>query len=97
MLTKYLYAAMRDARYAIPKDERSYNGEIPQRRWVYANAPTSEECRTSVAVTIEPWLLFRVHPHLKLPTIEVKNGKLFPENWNCRPCSISQRFKGRKS
>ena len=45
MLTKYLAAAMRHARYEILKDNGAYYGEIPKCRGVYAQAATLEECR----------------------------------------------------
>jgi len=78
MLRKCLGAAMRNARYEILKDDRTYYGEIPQCRGVYANAPTLEECRTALAETLEDWLLFRIHRHLKLPRIERKEWEALP-------------------
>jgi predicted RNase H-like HicB family nuclease len=69
MLTRYVAAAMGLARYEILKDDRSYYGEIPQCRGVYANAPSLEECRAALAETLEDWLLFRIHKHLPLPKI----------------------------
>ena len=41
MLTRYVEAAMRRARYEILKDDGTYYGEIPGCRGVYANAASS--------------------------------------------------------
>ncbi|MBM4024209.1 MAG: type II toxin-antitoxin system HicB family antitoxin [Planctomycetes bacterium] len=70
MLTKYLEAAMRHARYEILSDDGTYYGEIPECRGVYANAPTLEECRSELAEVLEDWLLFSIHKNLPLPKID---------------------------
>jgi predicted RNase H-like HicB family nuclease len=70
MLTKYLEAAMRHARYEILADDGTYYGEIPECQGVYANAPTLEECRSELAEVLEDWLLFRIYKNLPLPKID---------------------------
>ncbi len=70
MLTKYLEAAMRHARYEILADDGSYYGEIPDCRGVYANASTLEQCRAEVEEALEDWLLFRIYKNLSLPKID---------------------------
>lgn len=70
MLTKYIAAVMRRARYEILSDDGSYYGEIPKCRGVYANARTLEECRAALADALEDWVLFRIHRHLPLPRID---------------------------
>ncbi|MGD0999611.1 MAG: type II toxin-antitoxin system HicB family antitoxin [Candidatus Brocadiia bacterium] len=70
MLSKYLEAAMRNARYEILTDDGSYYGEISKCRGVYANARTLEDCRAALAEVLEDWLLFRIHRHLPLPKID---------------------------
>jgi predicted RNase H-like HicB family nuclease len=70
MLTKYLKAAMRHARYEILRDDETYYGEIPRCRGVYATTPTLEACRDALAETLEEWVLFRIHRHLHLPKID---------------------------
>ena len=69
MLTKYIDAAMRRARYEILTDDSSVYGEISQCRGVYANAPSLEKCRSALVEALEDWLLFRIHKHLPLPKI----------------------------
>ena len=70
MLTKYLDAAMRHARYEILEDDGAYYGAIPECRGVYASAATLEECRSELAEVLEDWLLLRIHKNLPLPTID---------------------------
>ncbi len=70
MLTRYLAAAMRRARYEILKDDGSFYGEIPGCRGVYANASSLEQCRTALMEALEDWILFRIHKHLAIPKID---------------------------
>jgi len=70
MLTKYLEAAMRHARYEILTDDQTYYGEIPECEGVYANAPTLEGCRSELEEVLEDWLLFRIYKNLSLPKID---------------------------
>lgn len=70
MLTRYIEAAMRHARYEILKEDGTFYGDIPQCRGVYANAVSLEECRSALAETRKDWLLFRIHKHLTLPKFD---------------------------
>jgi predicted RNase H-like HicB family nuclease len=70
MLTKYLEAAMRHARYEILADDGTYYGEIPKCRGVYANAPTLEECRIELEQVLEDRILFRIYKNLPIPRID---------------------------
>ncbi|MEX0776414.1 MAG: type II toxin-antitoxin system HicB family antitoxin [Phycisphaeraceae bacterium] len=70
MLTKYLHAAMRKAKYEILQDDGSYYGEIPGFQGVWANAPSLEACREELAEVLEEWLVFRIAEGLKVPSVE---------------------------
>ncbi len=70
MLSKYIQAALRHAKYEILVDDGSYYGEIPECNGVYANAGTLEECREELREVLEEWILFRVHKNLRLPAID---------------------------
>lgn len=69
MLTGYIQAAMRKAKYEILKDDNSYYGEIPKFKGVYANAKTLENCRKELEEALEEWILFRISKNLSLPII----------------------------
>ncbi len=67
MLTEYLQAAMRRAKYEILLDDGSFYGEIPDFQGVYANARTLESCREELQEVLEEWVFFRVSKNLALP------------------------------
>jgi len=70
MLTDYLKAALRQARYEKLPDDGQYYGEIPQCNGVYATAAALEDCRDELEEVLEEWVLFRVHRNLPLPVID---------------------------
>jgi predicted RNase H-like HicB family nuclease len=70
MLTRYVEAALRRAQYEILQEPRTYYGEIPGCRGVYATAGSLEACRTALAEVLEDWILLRIHKHLPLPEID---------------------------
>lgn len=70
MLTNYIKAAMRHAKYEILSDDGSFYGEIPGFDGVYANAETLEQCRDELEEVLEEWILFRVSRNLALPIVD---------------------------
>jgi predicted RNase H-like HicB family nuclease len=70
MLTDYIQAAMRRAKYEILPDDNTYYGEIPGFQGVWANADTLEGCRTELQEVLEDWILFRVSRRLILPVVD---------------------------
>jgi len=70
MLTSYIRAAMRQARYEIIEDDGSFYGEIPAIAGIWANAPTLEACREQLESVLEGWLLLSVADHSPIPEID---------------------------
>jgi len=70
MLTSYLRAALRKAKYEILADDATFYGEVPGFQGVYANAPTLEGCREELEEVLEEWILFRVSKNLPLPVVD---------------------------
>lgn len=70
MLTSYIRAAMRQARYEIVEDDGSFYGEIPAISGVWANAGTLEACREELESVLEGWLLLSVADHSMIPEID---------------------------
>src|SRR6266478_1953621 len=58
MLTDYIRAAMRKARYEILPDDGTFYGEIPGFDGVYANADTLESCREELKEILEEWIYY---------------------------------------
>jgi predicted RNase H-like HicB family nuclease len=70
MLTSYIRAAMRQARYEIVEDDGSFYGEIPAVPGVWANGATLEACREELESVLEGWLLLSVADHSPIPEID---------------------------
>jgi predicted RNase H-like HicB family nuclease len=70
MLTEYIDAAMRQARYEILPDDNSYYGEIPKCRGVWANELTLEETRRDLRSTLEGWILLGIRDGAEIPVID---------------------------
>jgi predicted RNase H-like HicB family nuclease len=69
LLTDYIRAAMRQAKYEILEDG-SFYGEILDFQGVYANAPTLEACREELESALEDWILICVSSHVPTPVVD---------------------------
>jgi len=72
MLTNYIRAGMRQAKYEILPDDATFYGEIPGFQGVYSNAATLEACRENLEEVLEEWILFRVSRNLPLPVAGIE-------------------------
>ena len=70
MLTKYIQAAMRKAKYEILPDDGSFYGEIPGFQGVYANSDQLEQCREELEEVLEEWLLLGISRNHPLPVVD---------------------------
>jgi predicted RNase H-like HicB family nuclease len=70
MLTSYIRAAMRQARYEIVEDDGTFYGEIPATLGVWANAKTLEACREELESVLEGWVLVSIADHSPIPDID---------------------------
>ncbi len=69
MLTDYVEAAMRKAKYKMLPQNEGFFGQIPGFRGAWANASTLEPCRNELREVLEDWMLVRVRQGLTLPII----------------------------
>ena len=69
MITEYIQAAMRKAKYEILDGNEGFYGEIPGFQGVYANAETLEECRELLADVLEGWILLHISENTPLPVV----------------------------
>ena len=69
MLTDYIGAAMRHARYEIIEDPKPFYGSIPECRGVWANAETLEACREELQSVLEGWIVLGLRLGLPIPPI----------------------------
>ena len=70
MLTKYIQAAMRRAKYEILEDDGSFFGHIPELQGVWANESTLEECREELESALEDWILTGIWLHHPIPPLD---------------------------
>ena len=69
MLSQYIQAAMRQAKYEILSDDGSFYGEIPDFQGVYVNAETLENCREELAEVLEEWIFLHLSDNTPLPIV----------------------------
>jgi predicted RNase H-like HicB family nuclease len=80
MLTAYIRAAMRQARYDILEGDGSFYGHIPATPGVWAKAKTLEACREELQEVLEDWLTLGLrlgHPVPEFGGIRVESGKTY--------------------
>jgi len=70
MLTAYIEAVMKKAKYEIIKDEEPYYGEIPSIKGIWATGKTLEECRKNLKEALEDYIIISLEKHLSLPEID---------------------------
>ena len=73
MLTNYINNLLAKAKYEILEDDKSYYGEIPGIRGVWANEKTLFACQQTLREVLEEWLLIKLKRNEKLPVIEKIN------------------------
>mgnify|MGYP001797759987 CR=1 FL=1 len=70
MLTAYIRAAMRQARYEIMEDDGPFYGAIPAITGVWVNAKSLEACREELESVLEGWLLLSIADRSSIPEID---------------------------
>ncbi|MDK1082399.1 MAG: type II toxin-antitoxin system HicB family antitoxin [Anaerolineae bacterium] len=68
MLTTYIQAAMRAAKYEIIEDD-TYYGKIPGFQGVWGSANTLESCREELQSALEDWLVLGLRLGHDLPVV----------------------------
>jgi predicted RNase H-like HicB family nuclease len=68
VLTDYIRAAMRQARYEILADGTFYS-ETPGFQGVYANSTTLEECQEQLQEVLEGWIVLGLRLGHSLPVV----------------------------
>jgi len=70
MLTEYIEAVMRKARYEILSDDNTFYGHIPGFDGVYSNAEDLETCRSELKEVLEEWIMLGISRHAPLPVVD---------------------------
>jgi len=81
MLTDYIQAAMRHARYEMIDDRKPFYGAIPECPSVWATGETLEACREELQRVLEDWIVLGLrlgHPIPAIDSIAMPPEKLEP-------------------
>ena len=70
MLNKFIDKKLKSAKYKLLKD-RTYFGEIPGLKGVWANAKTKKACQKELREVLEEWILIKVRNHEKIPGLTI--------------------------
>ncbi|MBM3328770.1 MAG: type II toxin-antitoxin system HicB family antitoxin [Calditrichaeota bacterium] len=70
MLTAYIKAAMKRAKYEIIDDPNPFYGEIPDLPGVWANGSTLEACRDELEEVLEGWIQLGIEEGDKIPVLD---------------------------
>ena len=73
MLSQYIRAAMRHARYELMENGK-YFGSIEPCRGCWAESANLEDCREELQSTLEDWLLLGLQLDHRLPVINGIKG-----------------------
>lgn len=71
--SKYYLA---NAKYELIDGGKTFYGEIPQLKGVWAEGPTLEKCRQNLLETMEGWLILRLKKNLPIPKFSVPFKRL---------------------
>ena len=70
MLTEYIAAAMRRARYELLPNGEGVYAEIPELPGVWANGDSVEETREDLRLALEGWLVLAIARGTAIPEID---------------------------
>ena len=66
MLTDFISKKLNTAKYKLLED-KTYFGEIPEIKGVWANAKTLEACRHELQEALEDWLVLSIKSNERIP------------------------------
>ena len=73
MITEYIYKQLKKARYELLED-KTYYGEIPGLRGVWANAKKLEDCRRELQEVLEGWLMLKLRDGDSIPGLKTNQS-----------------------
>ena len=73
MLTDFIGKKLHTAKYKLLAD-KTYFGEIPEIKGIWANAKTLEDCRKELQEVLEDWLVLSIKSDKKIPDFRFPSG-----------------------
>lgn len=74
MLSDFIAKKLKEAQYKLLKD-KTYFGEIPGLKGVWANAKNLEACREELREVLEDWLVLKIKDREKVPGFNLKTDR----------------------
>ena len=71
MIQDFLHSHLNRAKYEIIDEGKTYYGEIPALKGVWATGKTLEECRNALLETLEGWMILRLKKSLPIPNFKI--------------------------
>lgn len=76
MFQEFLSLYLNKAKYELIEKGKTYYGEIPELRGVWATGKTLEECRKNLLETLEGWVILRLKKNLPIPNFKTPCKKI---------------------
>ncbi len=76
MFQEFLTSYLNKTKYELIDKGKTYYGEIPELRGVWATGKTLEECRENLLETLEGWVILRLRKNLPIPNFKIPFKKL---------------------
>jgi predicted RNase H-like HicB family nuclease len=76
MLQEFLTSYLNKAKYELIDEGKTYYGEIPRLKGVWATGKTLEECRKNLLETLEGWLILRLKKNLPIPNFRIPSTRI---------------------
>jgi len=74
MLSDYISKNLKKARYKLLAD-KTYFGQIPGLKGVWANAKNLEDCRKELQEVLEDWIFLKIRDRERVPGFEIKTDR----------------------
>lgn len=71
MLSEFIETKLREAHYKLLKD-KTYFGEIPGLKGVWANAKNLEDCRKQLREVLEDWIVLKIRDGERVPGFNLR-------------------------
>jgi len=76
MLQEFLNFYLNKAKYELIEEGKTYYGEIPELKGVWATGKALEECRRNLLETLEGWVILRLKKNLPIPNFKISLKKV---------------------
>ena len=76
MFQEFVNRFLEKAKYEIIENGKTYYGEIPKLRGIWATGKNLEECRNNLLDVLEGWVILRLQKNLPVPGLKTEVKKI---------------------